>query len=297
MPNRNQVTHHGERGAHGPGGGKLYAGIPMELAREGKLSYLARSVAMYVWSHDEKWQQSASAVADALGMDRGSVGKALAELQEHGWLVREVHRIVGPSGKARTAWECWHLQMTNRPFNLDEIRELSEPSDVRTTPARSHQTCGPDPHGGAGETSTGGAGQTRTIEMDLRNAPEVHSSNAREGEDETGLTSRSLADAETEAPRSGADSRGRAGPSLGEAASAPAAEQPADRPAEPATEEHRPLGLQPPTTTGSPFDDPFSAESLRQRAALTPEAAARLQRADRHVRPATAGGPPASPWD
>src|SRR4051794_37570453 len=124
MPGRNLVQHHGERGDHGPGGGKLYAGIPIELARDGKLSYLARSVAMYVWSHDERWQQSASAVADALGMDRGTVGKALAELQDHGWMAREVHRIVGPSGKPRTAWERWHLQMSNRPFTPDQIREL-----------------------------------------------------------------------------------------------------------------------------------------------------------------------------
>uniref|UniRef100_A0AB39U1H6 Helix-turn-helix DNA binding domain protein n=1 Tax=Mycolicibacterium phage Alyssa1 TaxID=3240801 RepID=A0AB39U1H6_9CAUD len=195
MANRNLVQHHGERGAHAPGGGHLYAGIPMELARDGKLSYLARSVAMYVWSHDEKWQQSASSVADALSMDRGSVGKALAELQERGWLVREIHQTVGPSGKPRTAWERWHLQMTNRPFSSEEVSELSRPSDVRATPAPSDQTCGPHPHGGADDTRTGGADETRTIEMQFRNAPEVHSSNARTDQDETGLWSRSLADA------------------------------------------------------------------------------------------------------
>jgi hypothetical protein len=135
MANLTLFRHHGERGAYGPGGGKLFAAIRMELARDGKLSYLARSVAMYVWSHDEKWQQSASAVADALDMDRGTAGKALAELQEHGWFVREIHQTVGPSGKPRTAWERWHLQMTNRPFTPDEIRELSAPSDVRVIPA------------------------------------------------------------------------------------------------------------------------------------------------------------------
>ena len=48
MANRNLVRHHGERGAHGPGGGTLYAGIPMELARDGGLSHIARSVALYV---------------------------------------------------------------------------------------------------------------------------------------------------------------------------------------------------------------------------------------------------------
>ena len=195
MPSRNIVRHHGKRGAHGPDGGQLYAAIPMELARDSKLSVYARAVVVYVWSHDEKWQQSASSVADALGMDRGTVSKALTELQERGWLVREIHQSVGPSGKARTAWECWHLQMTNRRFTSEEILVLSTPSDVLLPPAPHHQTCGPHPHGGAAPTRTGGAGPTRTIEVECRNAPEVHSRNANTGEDETGLESRSLADA------------------------------------------------------------------------------------------------------
>lgn len=239
----------------------MYAGIPMELARDGKLSFLARSVAMYVWSHDEKWQQSASAVAADLGMDRGTVGKALAELQEHGWMVREIHQTVGPSGKPRTAWERWHLQMTNQRFTSEEIQELSIPSDVRATPAPSIQTCGPHPHGGAGDTSTGGVDDTRTIEMDSRNAPEVHSSNAS-NDQETPPGSLAIAGSE------------------------------------PATEEHRPVGLQP-ASAGStatpeawPYEDPFSqppiwlAESRQQEA-----------RAAEYLEPATAGALPAPAWD
>lgn len=242
----------------------MYAGIPTELARDGKLSYLARSVAMYVWSHDEKWQQSASAVAGDLSMDRGSVGKALAELQERGWLVREVHQIVGPSGKPRTAWERWHLQMTNRPFTPDEIRELSTPSDVRATPAPSTQTCGPHPHGGADDTSTGGADETRTIGMEFRNAPEVHSSNARDPLDETGSEGRSLAIAGSEAPDGAEDRRPEGVSSL----------------------------MEPATGNGS-FDDPFASEPAwraESRASEEKRAAADLQ-------PATAGGPTSSPWD
>lgn len=260
MPSRNLVRHHGKLGAHGSGGGQLYASVPMELARDGKLSYLARSVAMYVWSHDEKWQQSASAVAGALGMDRGTVGKALAELEEHGWLVREIHQTVGESGKPRTAWERWHVQMTNRRFTTEEIRELRAPSDVRTTPARSDQTCGPHPHGGVGATSTGGADGTRTIEVDLRNAPEVHFSSASTDQDETGHGSRSLADAGREEAPAGADGRGHGGPSRGVRASGtenrPAKSRQAEPELEPASagaieapEEDRPDGLRLLTTS------------------------------------------------
>jgi hypothetical protein len=76
MPDRNLVQHHGTLGAHGPEGDTLYASVPMELARGGQLSIVARSVALYVWSQNEKWQQSAAAIADALGMDRKTVAPA-----------------------------------------------------------------------------------------------------------------------------------------------------------------------------------------------------------------------------
>lgn len=219
----------------------------MELARDGKLSFVARSVALYVWSHTEKWQQSASAVADALGMDRGTVGKALTELQEHGWMAREVHQTVGPTGKPRTAWECWHLQMTNRRFTPDEIRELSSPSDVRATPAPHTQTCGPHPHGGAGDTSTGGADATSTIEVHSRIAPEVQSSSGRTDQDEDAPYGRPLA----------VDGR-RDDPFLSEPASATEA-----------AEEPEPLvGLRPPIAVDWSRDEPgdgldTSAKGLR----------------------------------
>jgi hypothetical protein len=181
----------------------LYTALPMTLARDGKLSYVARSVAMFVWSHEETIQQSAASVADALGMNRKTVGAALAELQEHGWLVREIHETIGPSGKARVAWERWHLQMTNRPFTADEVRELSAGGD-RHTDTRGHQTDTPVDSGRVRETDTpesdvavtrtrgcppdghGGAYQTDTIGMHSRSALEVHdSSNATKGDEVT----------------------------------------------------------------------------------------------------------------
>lgn len=278
MPSRNLVQHHGVRGAHGPNGGKLYAGIPTELARDGKLSYLARSVAMFVWSHDETWTQSAKAVAEVLEMDRGSVAKALAELQDRGWLVREIHQKVGPKGKPRTTREVWHLQMTNRRFTSDQIRELSAPSDVRATPAPSEQTCGPHPHGGAGDISTGGADETSTIGMELGMHPEVHSSNARKDLDETGLESRSLAVEGSEV------TEGFAGIGVqSHASSGPDSDPWGGSTSEPATagsngvQSHasKAVASQPATATGSPFDDPFASEP-----AWLAESRAREERAD-----------------
>jgi hypothetical protein len=51
-------------------------------------------------------------------------------------------------------------------------------------------------------------------------------------------------------------------------------------------------GSEPATATGSPSDDPFASEPTWRA-----ESAAREERAARYLEPATAGGPPASPWD
>ncbi|MGU3586054.1 helix-turn-helix domain-containing protein [Rhodococcus sp. C26F] len=253
----------------------------MELARDGKLSYTARSVALYVWSHDERWQQSAAAVAEDLGMNRGTVGKALVELEERGWLVREIHQIIGESGKLRTAWERWHLQMTNRRFTPDEVQELREAGDVLMKPARSKQTCLRGQHLSAGETSTPRAGQTSTIEMEPRNAPEVHSSNASADQDETGHGGRSLAVADPEATAEDRPATSRqAGPDA-EPASADVLET--------SEEANRPVGLQP--LARSSMTDPFASEP-----AWRAEAAAREKRVTRLLEPATASHRVPDPW-
>lgn len=125
---RFSVVHHGELGATAQGG-RLYASVPMALARGERLTHAARSVALYVWSHDEKHQQSAAAVAEALGTTRKTVRDGLSSLQEHGWLVRQPH--IRPGNK-RQSFEVWHLQMTNTPFSPELVRRLSEPVELST---------------------------------------------------------------------------------------------------------------------------------------------------------------------
>lgn len=53
------------------------------------------------------------------------------------------------------------------------------------------------------------------------------------------------------------------------------------------------VGLQPPTAGGHQSDDPWACETPT----WVVEARAREERAARNLEPATAGGPPASPWD
>lgn len=174
---RNQVKHHGKIGEHGPGGGQLYAAMPMQLARDPKLSSYARAVAVYVWSHDERWQQSATAVAEAIGVNRKTVTDALGELQQRGWLAREVH--TNP-GKSKPAWECWHLQMTNRPWTPAEVEALCGSEGVRHTDIVTGELSAPRTHRCPPHGHIGGH-QTDTIEVQLEVHPEVHSRSASTG--------------------------------------------------------------------------------------------------------------------
>jgi hypothetical protein len=173
MANRNLVKHHGTLGAGGKQGGTLYASVPMALARDGKLSQAARSVAMLIWSHDQKWNQSANLIAQELGMSRNTVAAALADLEKHRWLVREVY--IEP-GKTRPKWEQWHIQLSNTPFSPAEVQKLSTSS------------CSKPEHGDAQKLSkgllrnrAGGCSKTEQHSSAVSSALEVHSSSASKG--------------------------------------------------------------------------------------------------------------------
>lgn len=173
MPNRNLVKHHGTLGAAGPQGGTLYASAPMSLARDSRLSPAARSIAFYMWSHGEKWHQSAEDIAEKLGMTAKTVRAGLACLQECGWLIRQNFYN---SGKKKPAFQVWHMQLTNIPFTPEQVAALSEPrtiedseGSVKTTdegreklPTR------------VGKNYLGGSVKTTDHSSAASSAPEVH---------------------------------------------------------------------------------------------------------------------------
>jgi predicted DNA-binding transcriptional regulator len=204
---RNNVVHKGGRG--------LYSAVPKELARDGSLSAAARSVALYVWSHDQKWQQSRNDIAEALRISVHTATKALRELEERGWMVR--------NAVERT----WYLQISNTPFTDDEIRKYSgrleqkllqsEGTRAETAPPTGAETAPPTRAIFAPHRSTS------------RSAPEVHDCRStRTDQDETGSQGRSLAVEGSEAP-GGADGRGLEGPSQSEPASAGSSAEPKAR--------------------------------------------------------------------
>lgn len=123
---RFDVIHHGNLGDN-PDGTKLYASLPMALARDSRLTHAARSVALYVWSHAPSHHQSASDVAKAIGTTRKTVSNALKNLQDNGWLVRQPYWRTGATTQS---FEVWHLQVSNTPFTPEEVESLSRPVDV-----------------------------------------------------------------------------------------------------------------------------------------------------------------------
>jgi hypothetical protein len=98
---------------------------------------MTKAVALEIWSHAEGRHQSTYSVAEALGINRRTAASAIAELQEHGWLLREIHTKIGPSGRARTAWERWHLQMSNTPFTPDRCTQYTT-TGAPSTPVPVH---------------------------------------------------------------------------------------------------------------------------------------------------------------
>lgn len=200
MSKRNPVRHHGGPVGTNKDGTRLYASVPMELARDGKLTAAARSIAVYIWSHDAKFGQSRNDVADKLGMSVNTVGKALGDLQAHGWLVRE---ILGRGA------EVWHLQMSNTPFTPDQILTLSGATGSETDlvpntelDQKLIQSDGTgsetDPHTGS-ETDLVTGSKTDLRSSASRSAPRSALRSSSEDPFETGLESRSLSIAVSEA--------------------------------------------------------------------------------------------------
>lgn len=122
------------------GGGKLYASVPMELARDPELSPAATRVALYVWSHNADFDQSAADVAKTLQMSRATVSRALADLQRRGWFIRE---IVTRPGRDKPTGEKWHLQMTNTRFTPEFVARIGvelPPTEAPTGRVRSGES-------------------------------------------------------------------------------------------------------------------------------------------------------------
>jgi len=74
-----------------------YLIVSNELARDPNLSLQAKAIYIYLRSHREGWSMSVRRVAEALGVNKDTVGRYLDELEEAGYLIR----TQGRDGKGR----------------------------------------------------------------------------------------------------------------------------------------------------------------------------------------------------
>lgn len=105
---------------HGTVEGSLYAALPLNLARDGKLSGNARSIALLLWSHNEGFETSARAIASDLNLSRTTADKGIDELAASRWLAIEKWVTFGPSGQTREKRREYHLMLGEEPFTVVE---------------------------------------------------------------------------------------------------------------------------------------------------------------------------------
>jgi hypothetical protein len=117
---RNQVVFH-------QSGRSFYSPLPMGIARHPSMAASTVRVAAYIWSHDEKFRQSATQIAAAIGLHRDTVSSALDELQQFGWLVREIYT---KPGNRKPSYEKWHVQRDDAPWTAAQVAFLAgEPAE------------------------------------------------------------------------------------------------------------------------------------------------------------------------
>lgn len=80
-----------------------YTTLGNELLRDGRLSWKARGLFCYLWSHSDNFRFSIDKLASKAADGRDSTSSGLAELQRLGYLV--IERIRGPKGRfVRAIW-------------------------------------------------------------------------------------------------------------------------------------------------------------------------------------------------
>jgi hypothetical protein len=103
--------------------------IPNDLARDGEIDSSARSIAMYLWSHQDGWKVSAKSIGDALDIDRRTVARALGALSDKRWIA--VHKTAYFLNPARKLTEGEHAHLTEC---AEPVHEMYTPDDWPDAP-------------------------------------------------------------------------------------------------------------------------------------------------------------------
>lgn len=100
-----------------------YTTLGNELLRDERLSWKARGLFCYLWSHSDNFRFSIDKLASKAADGRDSTSSGLAELQKLGYLV--IERIRGPKGRfIRAIWT-----LTEDPVSYDTATQSPQPGN------------------------------------------------------------------------------------------------------------------------------------------------------------------------
>ena len=88
--------------------------IPNDLSRSVDIPPRAKAVYIYLKSHRDGWNVTVNHVADALGMSRNTVGSALIDLENHGYIIREQSR------EAKGTFDGWDYRVLSYPVPVSQ---------------------------------------------------------------------------------------------------------------------------------------------------------------------------------
>ena len=143
-----------------------YTTLGNELLRDARLSWKARGLFCYLWSHTDNFRFSIEKLTTKASDGRDSTASGLAELQKFGYLV--IERIRGPKGRfIRAIWtltedpECPSSNAaTPHPGNPDVVAHHERETGVPVKPSRTTEAL---------------SERTTTTTGDARRAPPVDS--------------------------------------------------------------------------------------------------------------------------
>jgi hypothetical protein len=114
---------------HGDAPRDHFTMIPNELARDTELSLYAYRIAIVIRTHAEDYEVSAASLAKMWGWHRDTVGKALRELAQAGWLVVRTYK----TAEGKRVFDEYHIHASRR-FTEAEVETWGQPV-ILPTPA------------------------------------------------------------------------------------------------------------------------------------------------------------------
>ena len=119
-----------------------YTTLGNELVRDERLSWKARGLFCYLWSHSDNFRFSIDKLTTKAADGRDSTSSGLAELQKFGYLV--IERIRGPKGRfIRATWTLTEdpasyakTTLTPQPENPDVVAHHERETGIPVKPSR-----------------------------------------------------------------------------------------------------------------------------------------------------------------